>query len=130
MSKTKLAGFSLVELMIVVAIIGIIVAIAYPSYQDQVRKSKRTDGHSTILDVMARQERYFSENNTYTTNMKKLGYTADPVVSDNGHYKVDGVACAGNTIAQCVKLTADAQGEQASDGDLTLDSTNAKTGRW
>ena len=130
MQIKKSAGFTLIELMIVVAIIGIIAAIAYPSYQDQVRKSKRTDGHSKIMDAMARQERYYSENNTYTDDMTDLGYDADPVDSDEGHYKIDGAACAGKTIAQCVILTADAQGGQETDGDLTLDSTNAKTGNW
>lgn len=129
MSKTKSAGFTLLELMIVVAIVGIIAAVAYPSYQDQVRKSKRADGHSKILDAMARQERFFSENNTYTDDMTDLGYANDPVDSDNGHYTIDGAACGGG-IAQCVNLTADAQGGQEVDGDLTLDSTNVKTGKW
>ncbi|HHJ80720.1 MAG TPA: prepilin-type N-terminal cleavage/methylation domain-containing protein [Candidatus Tenderia electrophaga] len=130
MNRKKSTGFTLVELMIVVAIIGIIAAIAYPSYQDQVRKSKRTDGHSKVMDAMARQERYFSENNTYTADMTALGYASDPVYSDNKHYKIDGAACSGKTLAQCVKITATAQGGQASDGDLTLDSTNVKTGNW
>ena len=129
MEIKKSAGFTLIELMIVVAIIGIIAAFAYPNYQDQVTKSKRTDGHSKIMDAMARQERYFSENNTYTNDMTDLGYAADPVDSDDGHYKIGGAACGGG-IDQCVKLTATAQGGQASDGDLTLDSTNAKTGNW
>lgn len=130
MSKIKSAGFTLIELMIVVAIVGIIAAVAYPAYQDQVRKAKRSDGQAKILDAMARQERYFSENNTYTVTMTNLGYAADPVPSDEGHYNIDGVACTGKTIAQCVILTADAQGSQADDGDLTLDSTNTKTGNW
>lgn len=130
MSRKKSTGFTLIELMIVVAIIGIIAAIAYPSYQDQVRKAKRADGTSKLMDAMARQERYFSENNTYTDDMNDLGYAADPVDSDEGHYKIDGAACTGSTLAQCVKLTATAQGGQATDGNLTLDSTNAKTGNW
>ena len=50
MSRKKSTGFTLIELMIVVAIIGIIAAIAYPSYQDQVRKAKRSDGTSKIMD--------------------------------------------------------------------------------
>lgn len=130
MQIKKSAGFTLVELMIVVAIIGIIAAIAYPSYQDQVRKAKRSDGQSKVMDAMARQERFYSENNTYTVTMTDLGYAADPADSDEGHYKIDGVACTGKTIAQCVILTATAQGGQATDGNLTLDSTNAKTGNW
>ncbi len=130
MEIKKSAGFTLIELMIVVAIVGIIAAIAFPSYQDQVRKAKRSDGQSKIMDAMARQERFFTENNTYTADMTALGYAADPAPSDDGHYLIDGAACATKTIAQCVILTATAQGGQATDGNLTLNSTNDKTGNW
>ena len=130
MKTNKSAGFTLIELMITVVIIGIIVAVAMPSYLEQMLKAKRSDGHSKIMDTMARQERFFTENNSYTLDMTALGYAADPVDSDEGHYKVDGAACAGSTIAQCVILTATAQGAQADDGNLTINSRNEKTGNW
>ena len=127
MNIKKNAGFTLVELMIVVAIIGIIAAFAYPAYQDQVRKAKRTDGQSKLLDAMARQERWYTENNTYTTDMADLyGAGNDPVASDDGNYNIDGAACASKTIAQCVTLTATPTFTDTLCGNLTYDSTNDK----
>jgi len=66
-TKRALRGFTLVEVMIVVAIIAILATIAYPSYLDHVRRTRRTDAQASLLDLAARMERYFSENNTYAT---------------------------------------------------------------
>lgn len=126
MTKRYSAGFTLTELMIVVAIIGIIAAFAYPSYQDQVRKVKRSDGQSKLLDAMARQERFFTENNAYTDDMSDLyGPDNDPLESDEGHYSISGAACDGE-ITQCVILTAEPVFEDTLCGDLTYNSTGTK----
>lgn len=58
-------GFTLIELMIVVAIVGILAAIAYPSYQDSVRKSRRAEGRTALMEVLQQQERYMTQRNTY-----------------------------------------------------------------
>ncbi len=122
-------GFTLIELMIVVVIVGILVAIAYPSYRDSVRRSNRSEGKALLVDAASRQERYFSNNNTYTTDMTALGFAADPAISENGFYSVDAAACAGGTIATCYVLTATATGGQADDTEcatMTLDSLGQK----
>jgi type IV pilus assembly protein PilE len=59
-------GFSLIELMIVVAIVAILAAIAYPAYQDQIRKTRRADCQGTMMEAAGAAERFFTENNTYT----------------------------------------------------------------
>jgi type IV pilus assembly protein PilE len=63
--KNTQSGFTLIELMISVAIVGILAAIAYPSYQDKVIKSRRTDAQGALLGFANAMERYFTENNTY-----------------------------------------------------------------
>jgi len=77
--NTEQKGFTLIEVMIVVAIIGILAAIAYPSYDEYVKRGNRTEGQAFLSDVAARQERHFSQNNTYitnNTNIAKLGLTS------------------------------------------------------
>lgn len=80
-------GFTLIEVMIVVVILGIISAIALPSYQEHVRRANRAEGMAFLQDVAARQERYFAQNNTYITaasDYKKLGLNA--LTSETGKY--------------------------------------------
>ncbi len=123
-------GFTLLELMITVAIIGILAAIVYPSYRDQMLKTTRgTEGLSTLQDLAARQERYYSRNSTYTTDPAELGFAADGM-TPKGLYqiKINGDPCG--DIARCYTITASADGGQVDDEEcltLTLDSTGAKT---
>lgn len=60
-------GFSLIELLIVVAIVGILAAVAFPSYRSYITKARRTDGQTSLLDLANRMERYYSQNHTYAT---------------------------------------------------------------
>ena len=69
-------GFTLIELMIVVAIIAILAAIALPSYDRYVKKARRTDAKQALLDFAARQEKFFSTNNLYATDATQLGYNS------------------------------------------------------
>lgn len=124
-AATRLSGFSLIELMMALVILGIIAAIGYPSYQNYVRESRRAEGRNFLLEAANREERFFADNNTYTDDMTDLGYAADPAVSEHGYYSLDAVA-----DATSYTLTVTAQGVQAVDtdcSDLSLTSTGSKT---
>lgn len=130
----KQQGFSLIELMIVVAIIGILAAIAYPSYQEYVLRTGRADGQAKLMEILQAQERFYSQNQTYTVNLGANGLAYGvaqnaAVPSAEGRYNITAAACTSSTIARCVVLTATRIGPQLNDtkcGNLTLDSRGTK----
>ena len=63
--KNIQSGFSLIELMIVVAIVAILVSVAYPAYTSSVLKGKRAEGRAALAELMQQQERYLTQNNCY-----------------------------------------------------------------
>ena len=69
------AGFTLIELMITLLVIAILSAIAYPIYEHQIVESRRTEARSALLELAAREERYYATQNAYTTSASQLGYT-------------------------------------------------------
>lgn len=130
--KTSQQGFTLIEILIVVAIVGILVAIAYPSYDEHVKRGNRTEGQTFLSDVAARQERYFSQNNEYITadaDIAKLGLSS-PAQSATNRYTLAVAKVAddgGYTLtvdnqfndAKCLTLTLDALGVKGSTGSRT-----------
>ena len=84
-------GITLMELMIVVAIIAMISAFAYPSYQDYIVNTKRTAATTTLLQIADRQQQFFMDNKSYANDLTTLGYTANPLwVADDGRTVVAG----------------------------------------
>ena len=78
-------GVTLLELMIVVAIISIIATFAYPSYTQYIVNTKRTAATSTLLQIADRQQQFFMDNKTYAADLTNLGWGANPlVVGDDG----------------------------------------------
>ncbi|WP_332740297.1 type IV pilin protein [Hydrogenophaga sp.] len=75
-TSRRSSGFTLVELMITVAIVGILGALAYPSYLESVRKGRRAEARAALLNLLQQQERHLTQNNTYLAFAK--GATATP----------------------------------------------------
>lgn len=131
-------GFTLIELMITVVIIGIIAAIAYPSYQNYARQTRRSDAQIALTQAANQQERYFTECNTYTSNLGgtrtntcdgALGYGTS---SPEGHYTLSPSAgtingsCTTYSCGYTLTATPVATGLQAGNGRLRIDSTGTK----
>lgn len=105
-------GFSLIELMIAVAVMVVIVAIAVPTYQGTVRKSRRTDATAAITAAMQAQERWRTNNPAYSASLADLGQSVN---TSNRYYtlSLDGVGANGYTVI----ATAVAGKTQAEDGN-------------
>jgi len=119
-------GFTLVELMVTIAIGAILAALVIPGYASQVRKSRRTEARTAVLDAAAREERYFATNNKYSLKGQDLGYSnnAQPVVAQPvGSYYTLTVACtaADPTCATGFQVTASpvTTGPQSKDAACT-----------
>lgn len=123
-------GFTLIELMIVVAIIGVLAAVAFPNYQNYTREARRTDAQNTLLTLSNNLEKHFSDNNTYTVDLNAMGYdeiSANKIESPEGHYEV--VVAGANDITVSYIATATAVGIQAADtgcATITYESTGLK----
>jgi type IV pilus assembly protein PilE len=125
--RKHMRGMSLMELMIVVVIIGILAAIAYPNYRSYVAKAKRNEAKADLLQIATLQERFYLQNNTYTTDMSVLGFAAAGCnMSDTGTYSV----CVNNADANTFDASAAYQipgdVEDGKCGLFTIDGRGAK----
>lgn len=119
------AGFTLIELMIAVAIVGILTAVALPAYQKQILKSHRTDAKTALLDLASREERYMSTNQVYASSGTVLGFSNDfPVSVPSGSAATYTLSVTLSNSNGSYTLTAAPTGNQVQDscGSYTLTS--------
>ena len=88
-SYRNMQGVTLMELMIVVMIVGILAAVAYPNYRDYAARAKRNEAKAALLQIATNQERFYLNNNSYANELTQLGFATDPAVSPTGSYTID-----------------------------------------
>jgi len=125
--KTEASGFTLIELMIVVAIVGILAAVAYPSYLSHIQESRRSDARTNLLQLAQFMERNYTANGRYTDAggaAPALPYTEAPRDGDAKFYDLD----LNNVTAATFTLRARPKGAMAGDtcGTLTLNQAGVK----
>ena len=118
-------GFTLIELMITVAIIGILAAVAYPAYTQYVIRANRVAAQSEMMDIANRQQQFLLSNRSYASKatLEASGYTLPSSVSSKYGYAI---AIGGGAVPSYT-LTFTPTGAQASDGNLALTSEGSKT---
>lgn len=123
-------GFSLLELMIVVAIVGILAAIAFSLYSAQVQKARRTDARTAVLDLAGREERFYSVANNYSQTPADVGYGgAFPQVVGSGYYQLnvtvpDPAFVAAGGVGPSYAITATAFNQQIADSSCQVFALN------
>lgn len=146
--KPRLRGFTLIELMITIVVVSILASIAVPAYTRQIRKSRRTEARTALLELASREERYLAVNNAYTNSATNLGYSAFGVAIGSGYYTVAVGAGSGSLTgsgtaaptfsttatpvtgmgqdldSDCHSFTVDSTGKQSSLNSSSSDSTS------
>ena len=125
MQKKKQIGFTLIELMITVAIVGVLAAVAYPSYTTHITKSNRRAAQAQMLDIANRQQQFLLANRAYatTTELANSGYSIPAEISTLYSYAIT----VGTATVPDYTITLIAKGRQLSDGDLTFTSGGVKS---
>ncbi|MCP4324846.1 MAG: type IV pilin protein [Alteromonadales bacterium] len=112
-------GFTLIELLVTIIIIGILSAVAYPSYMNYVQKTRRTEAQSKLVELANRQEMYYLDHHVYATNLDSdLGLGANPFITENGYYSIATSSAVSTAVG--FTLTATAIDAQAADTDCAV----------
>ena len=132
----RAGGFSLIELMIALVVVGILMVVALPAYRSQAQKTKRTLVQAEMLKILSRQEQFFVNNRVYSTTLAPLGF-ADPYVINSNGAMVDATATDriysisfASSSSTAFVLQAVPQLEQGNDsrcGTLKVDHTGARS---
>jgi type IV pilus assembly protein PilE len=122
MKRLTQAGFTLMELMVTLVVVGILASIAYPSYTDSVRKNNRASAKAEMAEVAQRLQQFYSEGAgaaTYTTTLTDLGYPAGTLYSPSKGHTIT-VAAGAAGIKSSYTITATPVATDSACGNLTL----------
>ena len=125
--RRRMQGITLIELMIVVVIVSILAAVAYPNYQEFTARAKRNEARAALLRLATNQERFYLNNNTFTQDLTALGFSTTPTwTTETGYYTIQVTAAnASNFTATATYLQGGS--EAAKCASFTIDGRGAKT---
>ena len=125
MRNSKQNGFTLIELMVVIAIVGILASIAYPSYTSYIIKGNRSAAQAQMLDIANRQQQFLLANRAFasTTTLNSRGYALPSTLTGKYTHAVE----VGTGTVTSFTITFTATGNKTSDGNITLNSDGVKS---
>lgn len=121
----RTSGFTLIELMITVAIVAILAAIAYPSYKQYLIRANRSEAQAYLMDLSQRQQQYLMDARAYTGSETTLGASQPSRVADN--YTITITVGSGLPPSFTITATPKSGTVQSGDGNLTINQAGAKT---
>ncbi|WP_207887504.1 type IV pilin protein [Pseudomonas sp. 30_B] len=121
------SGFTLIELMITVAIVAILAAVAYPSYKQYVIRANRSEAQAYLMDLSQRQQQYLMDSRTYADSDTTLGATQPSRVAANYTITVTVPAPGEPSPSFQIKAAPKSGTMQAGDGDLSINQAGTKT---
>ena len=128
--RKSMHGITLIELLIVVVVVSILAAIAFPNYQEFTARAKRNEAKAALLQIAVNQERIYLSSNppAFTQDLTLLGFSSDPFTTDTGSYVIDVTAAdavnftatatyqlGGSEAGKCLTFTIDGRGAKTSD---------------
>lgn len=131
LSISRVKGFTLLELLIVIAIFAILTSIALPAYDHHIRKAQRTEGQRLLMEIASQLERYYMAHHEYPTGLAGLRiYDANTVESENGYYSAKLASASQACPAEyCFELSAQHKSQSTQEA-LTLHSSGERGGPW
>lgn len=129
--RKRMQGVTLIELMIVVVVISILAAVAYPNYQEFTARAKRNEARAALLRLATNQERFYLNNNSFTSDLTNLGFGTTPkAITETGYYEIEVTASSasnftatatylhgGGEADKCLTFTLDGRGAKSSGPD-------------
>jgi type IV pilus assembly protein PilE len=123
----KPRGVTLIELLTVLAVIGVLSAIIVPTYMEQVRRGRQASAKAMLHEVLQHSERFYTENNTFTLNLADLGYGAGPYLSEDSSHTIALAVGPSGDISTSVTISATPVAPDVTCGVLSLSSDMSKT---
>jgi type IV pilus assembly protein PilE len=128
MRARAIAGYTLAELLVTMVILGILAGIAIPAYTTQVRKSRRTDAKTALLDIAGREERLLSTTNAYSSTPSDIGYAGTfPLTVGDGYYTVTITGPPSTFTLQATPVAGKGQDKDSSCASFSVDQTGKQT---
>jgi type IV pilus assembly protein PilE len=126
--RKHMRGLTLIELMIVVVIVSILAAVAYPNYQEFTARAKRNEARAALLRLATNQERFYLNNNTFTGTLSDVGFASN--ITETGYYQLAITSAnasnftatatyrhGGKEATKCLTFTIDGRGSKTSGPD-------------